>query len=744
MTIPSPAPEPESDPLQFLQAHGFQVDAAPVDGRIHRVTHGCSPSKAKAGYFLLWSKPFSHGFVGCWRCGLKIQWSGVSREPTPEEKAAMEEAQKRSAKEQREIERAVADGVEEAIRELPFAPADHPYLVAKRIRPCGARYQERGNMLVIPLRDVQGKIWSAQGISAVPMKEIGGRTKTFERGGKVRGCFAHIGPSLAEASQILVCEGFATAATLHEATELPVVAAMSAGNLDPVCKALRNLYPRTSITVCADSDRHTKGNPGEEAAEVASLGIGAACAVPDFKGCPDDKDHTDFNDLARVHGIERVREIVLAAAPPPRPILIYNSGTGKWWSLNGSEFVQMDQAACVRRLHISGISRFSKDGAPSPMDYELDRLMHDDSVRFAGPIAGWPRGILTMNEKRVLVTSGYHLPMPGPGGCPTILSILENMFGKAQTLRLIFWIQVGRRRILTRLWHPLVAIALIGPKNSCKSWVQSGVIHRAFGGRSGRPAQFMQGITPFNGDLIGAEHLSFEDETHRRDATARRHFGESLKSMLFCRDIQCHPKFGQPIVLNPYWALSISLNDDPEHLQVLPQIDDSLSDKILLLRCVRAPRPVPDGVNETKWLGSVLDREMPAFLRLVDGLSIEAYPEFHDSRTVVAGWQNPDLTGIIQGLSVELQFLSLIDDCLFDEKVIPSTWSGTAEALSRVLRDSKYGREVEKILSWPTACGTYLSRISKMRPDRVQYESAKKVAGRVLRHWTIAPPGAGF
>ncbi len=743
MTI-LPTQEPEADPLPFLQSHGFQVEAVPVDGRIHRVAHNCSPSKAKAGYFLLWSKPFGHGFIGCWRCGLKLQWAGVARDPTPEEKAAMEEAEKRSAKEQREIERAVAEGVEEAVRELPFASPDHPYLVAKRIKPCGARYQERGNMLVIPLRDVQGKIWSAQGIAAEPLKELGGRTKTFERGGRVRGCFAHIGPNMAEAPQILVCEGFATAATLHEATGFPVAAAMSAGNLGAVCKALRNVYPRTAITVCSDSDRHTKGNPGEEAADVASLAIGAACAVPDFKGFPDDKDHTDFNDLARVVGIDRVREIVMAAVPPARPILIYNSGTGKWWSLNGVEFVQIDQGAVVRRLHISGISRFSKDGAPSPMDYELDRLMHDDSVRYAGPIAGWPRGVHVMSEKRVLVTAGCHLPMPGPGGCPTILSILENMFGRSQTLRFIFWLQVGRRRLFTRIWHPHVAIMFIGPKNAGKSMIQSGIIPRAFGGRTGKPCQYMQGITPFNGDLIGAEHLAFEDETQRRDSAARRHFGESIKSMLFCRDIQCHPKFGQPAVLNPYWSLSVSVNDDPEHLQVLPQIDDSLSDKILLLRCIRAPRPVPDGVNETKWLTAVLDREMPAFLGLVDALSLEAYPEFHDSRTILAGWQNPDLTGIIQGLSVELQFLSLIDDILFDGTVIPSTWTGTAEQLSRTLRDSKFSREVEKILSWPTACGTYLGRISKMRPDRVQNERQKRTGAQVLRHWTIAPPGEGF
>lgn len=736
MTIPAPAqPPPQADPTRFLLDLGYTLKhPVQIDGKIHRLGHSCKAGSDDASYYLFRSSPVPFGFVGCWRCGDHDLWNGLGRKLTAEEKALLDEANKLSAQQLKEQQLAISEGVTTAYRELDFCPPDHPYLVKKRIKPHGAKV--RNGILLIALQDVSGRIWSGQGIAAEPHPALGGKTKMFEPGGRTKGCFYLIG-DLKEAPQVLLCEGYATACTLHEATGLTVVAAMSANNLEPVAKAIRNAFPRLSITVCSDSDRHTKGNPGETAAEAASLSVGGAFAVPDFKGFPDDKDHTDFNDLARVVSLDRVREIVMAAVPPPRPVLIYCSPTGRWFSLSGPEFIQIDQGATVRRLHISGVGKFAAKGEPSPMDIELDRLMHEDSVSYAGPLAGWPRGVVTMNRRRILITAGVTLPMPGPGGCAELLQILHDMLGREQLIQSILWIQVARRRIITGQWHPLPALALIGEKNSGKSFYQSAVIPFCLGGRVGKPAQYMQGITPFNSDLMGAEVLAFEDETQRRDAASRRHFGESIKSMLFARDVHCHPKHGIPVVLRPIWALTISVNDDPEHLQVLPQIDDSLSDKLLMLKCVKAPRAVPDGVNETAWLEHLVRIQGPAFLRLVDS---HPFPEKHfDARTRIKGWQNPDILTAIEGLSPELQLLNLIDDVLFAGSVVLSTWTGTSEQLSRELRASQYTREVEKLFSWPTACGVYLGRLAQSRPHRVGM--SRKTSGRI---WSISPPGTEF
>ena len=81
--------------------------------------------------------------------------------------------------------------------------------------------------------------------------------KRFMKGGEISGCFSLIGcDELPTDGKMFVCEGWATGVTLHETHDCPIVAAMNAGNLTTVCKALREKLPDTvTIIVAADDDR---------------------------------------------------------------------------------------------------------------------------------------------------------------------------------------------------------------------------------------------------------------------------------------------------------------------------------------------------------------------------------------------------------------------------------------------------------------------------------------------------------
>jgi putative DNA primase/helicase len=81
---------------------------------------------------------------------------------------------------------------------------------------------------------------------------------------------------------LLICEGWATGATLHEESGHPVLCAMNAGNLLPVAKAARAAWPGADLLICADNDRKTEGNPGLTAATAAAKATGARLAVPEF------------------------------------------------------------------------------------------------------------------------------------------------------------------------------------------------------------------------------------------------------------------------------------------------------------------------------------------------------------------------------------------------------------------------------------------------------------------------------
>ncbi len=212
------------------------------------------------------------------------------------------------------------------------APASHPYLVKKEVQAHDLRYSaapvaispgrdSEPDVLIVPMRDIDGTLWNAQLIDASGAKNL-------LTGGRVKGCFHVIGKTGAvfTASGInpiglnLICEGFATAATCSEAMGVPAVVAFERGNLLPVAKALYAAHPRAKYIVCGDDDwkaRDPTGkpiNPGRTHAMNAARAIGAEVAFPLFSAghCRSDKE-TDFNDLALIDGLGAVRVCIEAA-----------------------------------------------------------------------------------------------------------------------------------------------------------------------------------------------------------------------------------------------------------------------------------------------------------------------------------------------------------------------------------------------------------------------------------------------
>lgn len=126
--------------------------------------------------------------------------------------------------------------------------------------------------IVVPLRDENGVLHSLQFITP------DGR-KTFLTGGRKRGCYHAIGrPDAA----LCIAEGYATGATIYQATGLATAVAFDAGNLKPVAMVLRRKFPRLTLLIAADNDTETPGNPGLTAAHTAAKAVGAVVAVPTF------------------------------------------------------------------------------------------------------------------------------------------------------------------------------------------------------------------------------------------------------------------------------------------------------------------------------------------------------------------------------------------------------------------------------------------------------------------------------
>ena len=246
------------------------------DGALHRYRVDGDKAGSLNGWYVLHldSQPF--GAFGSWKSGQSCTWTASRPETmTPAERAALA-ARRTEAKRARDAEHATvqAEAARRAARlwrKSRPATNQHPYLARKRVQAYGIRVL--GPSLVIPLRDVAGELHSLQFIGA------DGR-KTFLTGGRKRGCYYAIGRPV---DALCIAEGYATAATINEATGQATACAFDAGNLEPVARALRGKFPRSRITVCADNDAGTQGNPGVRYAEAAARAVRGFLAVPSFE-----------------------------------------------------------------------------------------------------------------------------------------------------------------------------------------------------------------------------------------------------------------------------------------------------------------------------------------------------------------------------------------------------------------------------------------------------------------------------
>lgn len=264
--------------LDFMCAAGLPpVKEIPTaDGRVHRYRVEGDKAGSKNGWYALHLDPIPHGAVGSWRTGethpwrdaeaRKINWQ--ERQDLQRRVAALRTARFEEQKKVWAEARVRAARMWQASR--PAQP-NHAYLVRKQVKAWGIR-QLRDNLL-IPVRR-NGVMHSLQIIGP-------DGTKKFLTGGMVRGCYFAIGKP---AGTICIAEGFATAATVYEATGYATAVAFNAGNLADVARHLAANNLGTRIILIADDDAQTPGNPGMTKATQAAMMVGGFVARPLFGG----------------------------------------------------------------------------------------------------------------------------------------------------------------------------------------------------------------------------------------------------------------------------------------------------------------------------------------------------------------------------------------------------------------------------------------------------------------------------
>ena len=406
---------------------------------------------------------------------------------------------------------------------------------------------------------------------------------------------------------------------------------------------------------------------------------------------------------------------------------------------DGEHYTPYNKANLRLILRNWGIrSRAIDDEVTSPIDSFMSDCLLSKIVDYAGPLAGYKQGCYQFNERRILVTNNPHIIEADSNvGFPMIRNIIDQMFNGEdidQRLYIYGWLKIGRECLLKSNPIPGHALVLAGPRNAGKNLIQD-LTTKIMGGRDAKPYRYMIGKSEFNSNLFQAEHLMIADESPFYDLQSRRIFGSKIKDFCVNSTQNCHGKHKEALTLNPLWRLSISVNEESENLLMLPPLEDSIEDKILLLKVSKAQMPMEsNSPQKQKNFWNALCAELPGFVHFLDNYEI---PEkYKDSRFGLEAFQHPALVEALKKMSHENRLLELMEIIVVPEN---GTWKGTQQDLELALyEDSTYKRQIERLLYYTNALQTYLRRLAKARPNQVR--NVKGHGGK--RFWEISSSSA--
>ncbi|WP_425342402.1 toprim domain-containing protein, partial [Klebsiella pneumoniae] len=294
----------EDEFTAWLEERGAIIkDPIEFDGQKHYVDTVDGKAGSRKGVYAAFLDGRPAGWYRDYKNGGEIQkWVSTGAAPNPEQ-MAMLRADAAARREQRAAAQAdkfdqTANRLMEEYNRLPDATGDLAYLKNKQVIAAnGLKAAERGNV-VIPLFNADGEFRTLERIWSDGSKHL-------EKDGQAWGSFFVVGGQLKDGDNLLYAEGYATAASISEAINQPVIMTVNAGNMVEVAGRLKDTFPNSTHYFLADNDIYKDENVGlEKATEAAELTAGHVL-VPAFSNPKEGL--TDYNDLHVSEGLEQVR-----------------------------------------------------------------------------------------------------------------------------------------------------------------------------------------------------------------------------------------------------------------------------------------------------------------------------------------------------------------------------------------------------------------------------------------------------
>lgn len=283
-----------TDFINFALEHGLIIDNIIADGKIHRVPLINSKAGHKDGSYCFYDDVYGiGGWIKNFKTGEYCKFF-KSTEHMYKAKISFNQSIEKKSLERKNMYNSASQTAEYLVNNVFTLNIHHPYLSKKQVKAYGT-YTDKYGALIIPLKNIDGKIRSFQRI------DINGN-KSFLKNSEVKGNFFKFGKT---GDVAFVCEGYATGASLYEATGIETYSAMSANNIEYVVDALKNAFEDLEIIIAGDADEN-----GKKIAIKTAEKYNCSYIIPPFDTDEIAKGLTDFNDFVNTRNKDMFNTII--------------------------------------------------------------------------------------------------------------------------------------------------------------------------------------------------------------------------------------------------------------------------------------------------------------------------------------------------------------------------------------------------------------------------------------------------
>jgi len=331
----------------------------------------------------------------------------------------------------------------------------------------------------------------------------------------------------------------------------------------------------------------------------------------------DDKDKQAWAATTVFYNDPHAAGIVYCSTSHGKDFYKFHEQLKRWVRFNRASIgVHLKIEHGLSTTKLSGVEYSSLDVAMLALEDSCEVTL---ATTLAGHFAGVEQGI---DKMPILITSSPNLVAGRQGEWPLWQTLLHEALCDQFDY---FWgsLALARQNLWKKCFAPQRAQVLAGAAGCGKTLIQRRLVTPLLGGRVASPYEYMTKSTNFNADMVTSEHLCLDDDNPHYDKRSRETFGNMIKKVVATPDHALHPKGVDKQMVKVAWFMTISVNDSPHALQILPIFDEALLEKVCLYKLVKPPSisyPTSTGAMET--FNAQLDAELPAIAYALDTYEI--------------------------------------------------------------------------------------------------------------------------